>query len=350
MNPAITPSQTPDLEQDILPFISVIIPVRNEEGYIGRCLQALASQDYPRDRFEVIVLDGGSSDNTEYEVQRTAETAGLTVYFAENPGQTTAKGFNLGLTLAHGHIIVRVDGHTRVASDFLSANARVLAASGADAAGGPIETRGNGVVGRAIALAMSSPFGIGDTAFRQVDAGYQETDSVPYGAYRREVFERIGGLAEDIDRGEDDEFNYRLRAAGGRIVLSPQIRSVYFCRNTLSGLAWQYWGYGLAKAEVLRRHPERMHLRHFVPSALVATLVGGTVLGGVDKRFGTLAVLAGGAYAVANALASLRIARAGNRKEGRYLPAAFASIHLPAGAGMLYGFIRAGLNRKRPHE
>jgi glycosyltransferase involved in cell wall biosynthesis len=330
-----------------LPFVTVILPVRNEAGYIGRCLHALAGQDYPRDRFEVIVLDGGSTDSTEDEVRLTAETAGLTVFYAPNPKRTTATGFNLGLTLAHGDVIVRLDGHSRPAPDFLAAAVRTLQETGADAAGGPIETRGHGEVGRAIALAMSSGFGIGDTAFRHDGAGLQEADTVPYGAYRRDVFERIGTLAEDIDHGEDDEFNYRLRAAGGRIVLSPEIRSTYYCRETLPALARQYWGYGLAKAAVLERHPERLRARHLVPSALVAVLATGLLLGGVIKPLGRLAGLAAGAYAVANAVATLRLARE-HKREARYLPLAFACIHLAAGAGMLVGYAR--LWRQRPAD
>ena len=327
-----------------LPFVTVIIPVRNEEGFIGRCLQALAAQDYPKDRFETIVLDGGSTDATEHEVELTAQNAGLTVYYAPNPKRTAAAGFNLGLTLAHGDVIVRLDGHARPAVDFLSASVRVLTMTGADAVGGPIETRGFGDVGRAIALAMSSRFGIGDTAFRDAKAGLQETDSVPYGAYRREVFERVGNLVEDIDRGEDDEFNYRLRDAGGRIVLSPEIRSTYYCRDTFPALARQYWHYGLAKAAVLRRHPKRLRARHLVPSILVGVLAAGVLLGGVIKPLGRLAAMAGASYTAASALATLQLARE-NKREARYLPLAFACIHLPAGAGMIVGFLTALLNR-----
>jgi cellulose synthase/poly-beta-1,6-N-acetylglucosamine synthase-like glycosyltransferase len=328
------------------PFVTVIIPVRNEAGYIGRCLQALAAQDYPRDRLEVIVLDGGSTDSTEDEVRVTADAAGLTVFYADNPKRTAATGFNLGLTLAHGAVIVRLDGHCRPANDFISASVRALETTGADAVGGPIETRGHGDVGRAIALAMSSSFGIGDTAFRHAGAGPQETDSVPYGAYRREAFERAGNLAEDIDRGEDDEFNYRLRAAGGRIVLVPEIRSTYYCRETLTALARQYWGYGLAKAAVLQRHPERLRARHLVPSALVAVLAGGIVFGGVSRWFARVGWLAAGAYAAANTVATLRLAR-DHRGEACYLPLAFVSIHLPAGAGMLVGSVRGFLRGRR---
>jgi glycosyltransferase involved in cell wall biosynthesis len=340
------PGPTTEHSAGDLPLVSVIIPVRNEEGYIGRCLQALAAQDYPHERLEVFVLDGGSTDATEYETQHAANAVGLTVFYAPNPGKTTAKGFNLGLTLAHGQIIVKVDGHTRVAPDFISANVRALQASGADAVGGPIETRGHGAVGRAIALAMSSRFGIGDTAFRDEGASEQWTDSVPFGAYRRDVFERIGGFAEDIDRGEDDEFNYRLRQAGGRILLSPAIRSTYYCRSDFEALARQYWGYGLAKATVLQRHPDRLRPRHLVPSALVATLAGGALLSVLDRRFGWLAALAGGTYAAAAWLAALKATK-GDGREARNVALAFACIHLPAGAGMLVGLIRGAVSQTR---
>jgi succinoglycan biosynthesis protein ExoA len=329
-----------------LPFVSVIIPVRNEEGFIGRCLQALAAQDYPRDLFETIVLDGGSRDATESETQLTAEAAGLTVFYAPNPKRTTATGFNLGLTLAHGDVIVRLDGHARVAPDFLSANVRMLELSGADAVGGPIETRGHGAAGRAIAKAMSSRFGVGGTAFRDEGAGEQWTDSVPYGAYRREVFERLGGLAEDVDRGEDDEFNYRLVQSGGRILLSPSIRSTYYCRESLGELAQQYWRYGLAKAEVLQRHPERLRARHLVPSALVAALAGGALLSGVDRRFGWLAALAGGAYGVASLLAASKATQDEPEQTPR-VAAAYACMHLPAGAGLIVGFAKGLLRRRQ---
>jgi GT2 family glycosyltransferase len=245
---------------------------------------------------------------------------------------------------------VRLDGHTRVAPDFLSANVQALQESGADAVGGLIETRGHGAVGRAIALAMSSRFGVGDTAFRDENAGEQWTDSVPYAAYRRDVFERIGVLAEDMDRGEDDEFNYRLRQAGGKILLSPSIRSTYYCRSSYGELARQYWGYGLAKAKVLQRHSGRLRPRHLVPSALVAALGGGTLLSLVDRRFAWLSLLAGGAYALASGLAALKVTRHEPREAPRVM-AAYACMHLPAGAGMLLGLLgRRGAGSKRHEE
>ncbi len=338
------PGTTRERSPDDLPFVSVIVPVRNEEGFIGRCLQALAAQDYPHELFETIVLDGGSRDATESETRLTAEATGLTVFYAPNPKHSAATGFNLGLTLVHGDIIIKVDGHTRVAPDFISANVHTLQSSGADAVGGPIETRGHGAIGRAIALAMSSRFGVGDTAFRDKDAAEQWAESVPYGAYRREVFLRIGELAEDIDRGEDDEFNYRLRQSGGRILLSPSIRSTYYCRSSYGDLARQYWGYGVAKAKVLQRHPGRLRLRHLVPSALVTALAGGALLGVVNRRFAPIATLAGGAYAVASWQAASGLEK--EPRERARLMAAYACMHLPAGAGMLVGLARGLLGKK----
>jgi glycosyltransferase involved in cell wall biosynthesis len=316
----------------------VLVPVRNEAGFIGRCLAALAAQSYPRDRFEVILIDGESTDET------LAEATGVPDAVLSNPGRTTASGLNLGLTKARGEVIVKVDGHTRVDSGFIAANVAALRESGADATGGPIRTIGQGPIGRAIALAMSSPFGVGDTAFRH-SQHEQWTDTVPFGAYRREVFQRIGGFAEDIDRGEDDEFNYRLRKHGGRILMTPRVSADYYARSTYPGLIRQYWGYGLAKVAVLQRHPERLRLRHLVPPAFVLTLAGSSALSLVMPRLLRLTGLATAVYLAASTIASLRIASRGHWRELPFLPAAFASIHLAAGVGMIAGCLR--LRRRR---
>ena len=160
------------------------------------------------------------------------------------------------------------------------------------------------------------------------------------------MFERAGFFDESMNRGEDDEFNYRLRAAGGRILLTPEIRCVYYARDSFEGLAKQYWGYGIAKVAVLKRHPRRLRPRHLVPSALVLALVGGTVLAPLDRRF-----------ALADGAGGRRVRRgddagdaahgedAAGMKEAPLLPLAFACIHLPAGAGMIAGLLSA---RARP--
>jgi glycosyltransferase involved in cell wall biosynthesis len=335
------PELSADRPTSDLPFVSVIVPVRNEEGFIGPCLQALAQQDYPREAFEVIVLDGESTDRTMAEAQVAAQELGVPDAFLTNRNRTTASGLNLGLSVARGSIIVRVDGHTLVDPHFISASVKVLEESGAEAVGGPIRTVGRGPVGQAIALAVSSPFGVGDAAFRHAQEE-QETDTVAFAAYRREVFDRIGRFDETIDKGEDDEFNYRLRDSGGRILLTPEIGCVYYARSSYTGLARQYWNYGLAKAQVLHKHPGRWRWRHFVPSTLVAALASTLALGATDRRFTPLFGMVAGLYAGFCALAALRIAARGRHwRLVHLIGLAFPAVHLPAGAGLLAGLWRA---------
>lgn len=327
------------------PYVSVIVPMRNEEGFAARCLQSLAAQDYPRERYEVIVVDGNSTDGTAKEVREMVLAYGVPDVFKVNPKETTAAGLNIGLQNCGGEVVIRVDGHTRVDPSFISNSVKKLMETGVEAVGGPIRTRGHGVIGRAIALAMSSPFGVGDASFRHKDSSEDGAkdrwvESVPFGAYPRQVFAEIGGFAEDLPAGEDDEFNYRLRDSGGRILMSPSIRSVYFSRPTLKGLLNQYFAYGKAKAEVLRRHPSRVSPRHAVPSALIVTLAAGPVLGLFCRKVAWLSLLAGGTYAAANAFFSWRIGKDGNRQEMPYLPLAFGAMHFGAGAGMLVGLWR----------
>ena len=253
------------------PLVSILVPVRNEELYIERCLYSLAAQDYPRHRFEVLVIDGQSDDRTPNLVSRFAAESTLDLRFLTNPMRTTAAGLNAGLDAARGEVIVRVDGHATTAPDFLRRSVEALDETGADCVGGVIESEGESYVGRAIALAMSSRFGVGGAAFRTGGAG--SVDTVAFGAYRRDVFDRLGPFAEDIDRGEDDEFNYRLRDAGASILLVPGIHARYTVRGDLADLWRQYFGYGRAKPEVLRRHPRQTRARQLAPPVFGVCLV-----------------------------------------------------------------------------
>ena len=184
-----------------VPLVSVLVPMRNEERYIEACLRSLAGQDYPRDRFEVLVIDGASTDRSRNLAQQFAAAGEIDMRILDNRAQKTAPGLNIGLDAARGEVIVRVDAHAEVWPDFLSQSIATLRETDADAVGGPIESVAEGLVGEAIALAMSSPFGVGNAAFRYSQQA-QYTDTVAFAAYRRDVFERIGGFAEDIDFGD----------------------------------------------------------------------------------------------------------------------------------------------------
>jgi cellulose synthase/poly-beta-1,6-N-acetylglucosamine synthase-like glycosyltransferase len=321
-----------------LPFVSVIVPMRDERRYIDRCLASLAAQDYPRDRFEVIVVDGASTDGSRELVESMREDV-PNLRLLENRGKHTARGLNIGLAFARGEVVTRVDAHAAVAPDYLRQSVAALRRTGADVVGGPIETLGEGRVGETVALAVSSPFGVGNAVFRY-SRREQWTDTVAFPAYRRDVFDRIGPFGE-IEGGEDDEFHYRLRDAGGRILLTPAIHTTYYARSSYWELVRQYFGYGQAKVVVLSRHPRRTRLRQLVPSAFVLALL---ILAGTAAFFGglltlPLAALVGG-YVVASMGASFVVARRSGWRHLVRLPLAYACMHLAYGVGFLVGLVR----------
>jgi succinoglycan biosynthesis protein ExoA len=325
---------------ETLPFVSVLIPMRNEERHIETCLRSLARQDYPRERFEVLVMDGDSSDSSREVVEDLATREGLNLRLIDNPGRTTARGLNLGIAQARGDVIARLDAHATAAPDFLSQSVEALMTTAdADGVGGPIESVGQGLMGEAIALAMSSPFGVGNAHFRYSQEA-QYTDTVAFPAYRREIFERIGRFAEDVNYGEDDEFHYRLGDAGGKLLLTPNIRSTYHTRSSLSNLFRQYFAYGQAKVEVLRRHPRQARLRQFVPAVFVTGLIGLSVLSLIARPFRRLLVLFAAMYLLASSLASLRIASRQGWRYAPLLPLAFSCLHVAYGLGFLRSLLR----------
>ena len=336
-------------DESTLPFVSAIVPMRNERRYIERCLQSLAEQDYPRDRFEVIVVDGGSDDGSRELVESLRDAVpGLRVL--DNRGKHTARGLNIGLAFARGDVIARVDAHAAVAPDYIRESVAALQRTNADVVGGPIETLGEGPAGEAVALAVSSPFGVGNAVFRYSHRE-QWTDTVAFPAYRRDVFDRMGPFAE-IEGGEDDEFHLRLRDAGGRVLLTPAIRSTYHARRSFGELAKQYFSYGQAKVVVLSRHPKRTRLRQLVPAGFVLALVAAVIA----AFFGGLLVLPLAAlaamYLAATFGATLAICRLHGWRHFLRLPLAFACMHFAYGLGFLNGIVRLTLGQPvaRPRE
>ncbi|HTE85994.1 MAG TPA: glycosyltransferase family 2 protein [Dehalococcoidia bacterium] len=324
------------------PHVSVLLAVRNDVIYLKRCLAALKEQDYPAGRLEVVIADGRSTDGTGTVIQDFSHRVPFRVEAVDNPSGGAATGFNAALRVARGTIIVLLGARALPAADFVSAGVRTLEETGADAAGGVVAGEASGIQAEAVALALGSRFGVGDAHYRYASES-GEVDTVNYGAYRREVFEELGGFDETMDNVEDDEFNYRLREAGKRLYLSPSISCQYSVRPSLIALARQYGRYGYPKVRVLLRHPRQMRPRQFAPAALVGglalTLIASARFGFVRRFFWLVA----GLYAVATAIASGRIAR---RSGWRYLPllaAAFAGMHLSYGAASLLGALRFGL-------
>jgi succinoglycan biosynthesis protein ExoA len=317
-------------------LVSVVIPMRNEAGSIGTLLDGVLGQDYPADRLEILVVDGDSSDDSAAVVARYA-ARDPRVRLLHNPRRIVPTALNIAIRAARGDVICRIDGHTRIAPDYVRVGVDTLQRTGADNVGGPMHAVGGGWFGDAVAAATSSRFGIG--SYFHFGTAEREVDTVYLGMWPRDVFERVGLFDEELVRNQDDEFNYRLRKAGGRIVLTPAMRSWYQNRQSVAGLVRQYYQYGQWKVRVLQKHPRQMSWRHFVPPLFVAGLGALTALGAVASTAAHGAEILFAAYVAAVLCAAVR-ARTSGGVRGRLATAlAFACLHLAWGAGFLHGLI-----------
>lgn len=320
------------------PFVSIIMPVRNEATFISQSLGSVLSQDYPDDRMEVVLADGMSTDATR-AMALDLQTEHNRLYIVNNPGMIVSTGLNEAIRRARGEIIVRIDGHTIIAQDYVRTCVEALYRTSADNVGGKMTAVGTTRIGQAVALATSSPFGVGGARFHYSDRE-EWVDTVYMGAWRKDVFDQIGFFDEELIRDQDDEFNYRLREKGGRILLSPRIKSRYTVRGTLQSLWRQYYQYGYWKVRVFQKHPHQMRPRQFVPSALVVALVASALLAmawppAVSGLVGLIC-----AYLLVSGVASARLAVESGWRHLALLPVVFGILHFSYGLGFLVGLIR----------
>jgi cellulose synthase/poly-beta-1,6-N-acetylglucosamine synthase-like glycosyltransferase len=321
------------------PFVSLIMPVRNEAAFIARGLSAVMAQDYPPERMEVIVVDGMSDDGTR-EVVRSFAEHHPNLRLLDNPGRIVSTGLNLALRQAAGEVIIRVDGHCEIAEDYVSRSVQCLEEEEADGVGGPIETIGDSRVARAIALAMSSRFGVGGSAFRTVKDRRMYVETVAFPAYTRRAIERAGLFDEELVRNQDDEYNYRLCKLGGRLLLVPEIRSRYYSRSSFRSLWRQYFQYGYWKVRVMQKHPRQMRLRQFAPPLFVLALIVALTVAPFSALGALALTLLLALYTLANFAASVLSLR---NEEAGLLPLlllAHPTLHLSYGAGFLVGLAR----------
>ncbi len=322
---------------DDWPFVSVIMPVLNEADFIERSIYAVLEQDYPPDRFEVLVVDGGSDDGTRELVERIA-ASDPRVQLLDNPKRIVPVAMNIGIRRARGEIIVRVDGHTIIAPDYIRICVRDLRETGAVNVGGPMRPKGITPMGMAIAAAARSPFGVPARFHYSAKAGY--VDTVYMGAWPKEALERVGGFDESLVRNQDYELNFRLRKAGGRIYYDPRIRSEYYGRQSLGALWRQYFQYGVWKAAVLAKHPDSVRPRHLAAPALVAGLVFGAIGAPFCIWGRALLAIVGVSYVLALLIASVLTASCTGWDVLVRLPLAFATMHIAWGCGFWTGVIR----------
>lgn len=317
--------------------VSVVIAVKNEEEYISKCIESLMQQSYPKEYYEVIIIDGMSTDNTvsivnDYQKQYS------NIRLFTNKKMITPISFNIGIKNSNYDVIIILSGHSFVDKDFIKNNVKCLYEKGADCSGGTIETISEGLLGESISYAMSCPFGVGNALFRY-SKEERLVDTVPFGAYKRSTLNKIGYFDEELARNQDDELNLRLTKAGGKILLSPSIKSWYYSRSSLKKLWKQYYQYGFWKVRVIQKHKKPAAIRHLVPLMFILSLIFTSIL----SFFSTvgfyifLAIVV--PYILVDFYFSLKLSLKYNIKALRYLPIIFPILHISYGFGFLLGIL-----------
>lgn len=319
------------------PLVTVVVPCRSEARSIGPCLRSILAQDYPRASMEVLVVDGMSTDGTRVAVARIAAEDSR-VRLLDNPPGTTPAALNAGIRAARGRYIVRVDAHTTLEPDYVRLCVERLEATGADNVGGLMRATGEGYVGGAIALAHHSRFGLGGGRFHHATRE-EEADTAYMGAFRRDVFDRVGLFNEELLRGQDIEMNYRIRQAGGKVLLTPALRSSYRSRATLGGLWRQYFNNGIWNVRLAQMTPGALSVRHWVPLAFVLALAATLTLALTPAGPLPLAALVG-LYLLFSVGFSAELSLRHGLHHMPVLPAVFACLHVSYGLGYLAGVWR----------
>ncbi|MHB1422900.1 MAG: glycosyltransferase [Gemmataceae bacterium] len=335
----------PAPSEESLPFVSVLIPVRNEGCHVAHCLDNVLGQDYPRQRMEAIVADGMSSDETRDILGSYAARDGR-IRAIENPQGIVSTGLNAALAQSRGEVILRMDAHTEYAPDYIRQCVSVLGETGASNVGGPARTRAATFVQRAVAAAYHSRFACGGARFHNV-AYEGPVDTVTYGCWPRGVFERVGLFDEELVRNQDDEHNLRLTRAGERIWQSPRIRSWYRPRGSLTALFRQYAQYGYWKVWVIRKHKLPASARHLAPAAFVAILTLLTLAAPFWRPALWAWAASMGCYSFGSAVAAALACRKAGWDLLPVLPLVFACYHFGYGYGFLRGLWDVLINGKK---
>jgi succinoglycan biosynthesis protein ExoA len=341
------------MTDEALPLVTIIMPIRNEADFIERTIRSVLDNVYPDEKMEVLVVDGMSTDETREIVSRIARQDSR-VKLVDNHGKIVSTGLNLALKQMRGDIFIRIDGHCEIPSDFIRKSVEtLLSRPDAWVAGGWWKTISSGLVGRTISAATQSPVGVGNAHHRL--GNYDGwVDTLPYGAHHRWVLDKIGYFDEQLVRNQDDEFNMRIRLAGGKIWMSREIWSIYYARSTLKKLWRQYFQYGFWRIRTIQKHKKPATARQLAPMLLVLSLLGLGIGGLLWHGFwwllaGELLVYASGLMygtcdvyrqeGLACAILSLLV---------------FIILHFGYGIGCFWGFVRfvllSGAGLPKPEE
>lgn len=328
-----------------LPRVRLVIPCRNEAGFIGRCLASIAAADRTGMELEVRVVDGQSTDGTQAEIARWSEEHPW-IILVENTERATPHALNLGLRPEGYDVGIILGAHAEIDRNFLKGNLELLAANpGAGCVGGVIENVYLDAPSRRIGRALAHPFGVGTAHFR-TGRKEGEVDTVAFGAYRRVVFEQVGFFDERLVRNQDDEFNYRVIKGGWKIILGKQVQSRYYVRASLGKLYKQYGQYGYWKVYVNLLHGQVTTFRQLVPAAFVLFVLAGGVLSLISRAWLGPYVAGLVLYVVAAIWSAWRAS--GSIRDVPGVAVAFLVVHTAYGFGYLRGIWHLALRGKRP--
>ena len=326
--------------------VSVVIPCYNEERFIGNALERLAHQFEP-DRYEIIVVDGLSDDNSRSVIEdfkrRQPE---VSVTLVENPARNIPTALNLGIAAARGNVIARMDAHAAPSEGYIRRCVEVLRTGKAGVVGMPCLVRpgADTLVARAIAAAVSHPFGIGDAKYRLGAGGppQESVDTVAFACFPKSLWTELGGYNESLHTNEDYDFNYRVRQSGREVILDRGGHCDYFARATLKGLASQYLRYGGWKAEMIRLHPRSTKLRHLVAPLFVASILALAVAGIFWRPAWWLLLAVIITYLICAIVAGWQVAKRSNEvlRIALLMPLVFATIHVSWGSSFLLRLLK----------
>ena len=319
------------------PFISIIIPIRNESIFIEKTINSIMHQAANNFEFEIIITDGMSIDGTRGIINKLMNKI-KEIRIIDNPDKIVSTGFNRALSIAKGDYIIRIDGHAEISDDFIKNSLDCFNTIDSHCVGGPIKHIANGLIGKVIVLAQTTKFGIGNVPFRQGVKDGRYVDTLAFGIYRREVFQKIGGYDIDLVKNQDDEFNFRMIQNNLKIWLDPSIKSIYYPRNSFLTLYKQYFKYGFYKIRVFQKRSGYASFRHLIPLFFVLYIICSLLLS-LITNYNVPIIIVSILYLILSIIFSVREAIIHHTKNPIFLllPFCYFIIHTSYGFGSFFG-------------
>ncbi len=321
--------------------VCIILPTYNEEKHIANCLNSILNQDYNLSEVEVLVIDGMSTDKTRVIVNDYVNRFSF-IKLLENPLRNVSPGLNLGIKIAQADFILRLDAHAHFPSNYVSCLVSNSLRLGADNIGGIIKTKpaNDTSIANSIAIALSHPFGMGNSYFRIGTNKIKQVDTVPFGCFRKEIFDKIGLFDIDLIRNQDDEYNGRIIKNGGKIFIIPDLIIEYYSRESIQKVGKMFYQYGLFKPLVNRKLGQPATIRQFIPPAFVLLLFAGSFFSLFCVVFFKIFVFVLVLYFSISFFISFTKIKKKQLEVFYELPVVFFVIHLSYGLGYFIGIYK----------